>query len=395
MKNNNCKLTISGIKRYKLLDEIIAKGIECEQITDKNEQLSVITPNSNKKAVTTLCQKHGCEVSFEEKESKVHRFIRLMAYHSGLVAGIVISIVLCSFFSQMVLRIRVENDSEQVRADILSVLDENGLHIGSFKSDFDFVKLERELKGRVTGICWAGISVQGSTLVIDTIDNIPKPETDNKRLPCNVVALHDCVVEKAEVFCGDLNIKIGSGVRAGDILISGERKKTITSGKDNKETQVTEYMRASGRVYGIFEKQAEFFFPYENIVNTPTGKTVTVRYLNVFDTDIPLFFKDIEGNYTYKADRKPLELFGYELPVAVTEVEYSEYVEAVNTYTDEEIEKQMADSIKNFELSLLSGYEIRDMKKSITKADNGVTMTLDYTLYGEIGEQVDIYLNKE
>lgn len=387
---------ISGVKRYKLLDYIVKCGIECEQIQDRNEMLFISTHTSNIKRIERLAAKYGSVTQLQDKHISIRRrLIKNVMLHSGLVVGIVISIILCSVFSHMILRINIENDSEQVRADILSVLDENGLHIGSFKDGFDYVKLERELKRKVNGISWVGISEQGSTLVIDTIDNIPKPVSDNKRLPCNVVALHDCVVDKAEVFCGDLNVKIGSGVRAGDILISGERKKLISSGKDNKETEVTQYMRASGRVYGTFEKQAEFFFPYEQCINTPTGKEITVNYLNIFDADIPLFIRDIEGTYTYNAIREPVSVFGIELPVAITKVEYSEYTEAINTFTDEQIDEKIESSIRNYETELLTGYEIKDLKKTVSRADDGVTVKLIYTLYGEIGEQADIYLNKE
>ncbi|MBR6338469.1 MAG: sporulation protein YqfD [Ruminococcus sp.] len=395
-QRDNCRFTVSGAKRYKLLDLMIDRGIECDGIIDTDEQLCLYTHRKNKPYIISACSKYGCEYAIDEDGvTKARRYIAFALLHSGLVLGIALSLILCSVFSSMILRIKIDNADEQIKADILSVLDTNGLHIGSFKSDFDFVKLERELNGKVPGISWAGISVQGSTLVVDTIDNIPKPRSDNSRLPCNVVALCDCTVEKAQVFCGDLNVTIGSGVRAGDILISGERKKLIKADKDDKETEVTQYMRASGHVYGEFEKQAEFFFPYEEAVNTPTGKTMTVSYLNIFDADIPLFFKDIEGNYIYKAIREPLEVFGCELPVAITEVEYSEYVEAINTYTDEEINKKIEKSIQNYEASFLSTYEIRDKQQDISKTDKGVTLKLKYTLYGEIGEQADIYLNKE
>lgn len=390
-----CQVSISGDGRYRALNHLIRKGSEIERTIDKNEQLIIYTHRSNKKAIISACKDYKCETSFSDSPSKKHMLIRDLFLHSGVVVGLLISVILGGIFSQMILRINIENDDPQVKADIMSVLDENDLRIGSFKGRFDYVKLERELKGKVNGISWAGISVQGSTLTVDTIDNIPKPETDNRRLPCNVVALHDCVLEKAEVYCGDLKAKIGSGVRAGDIIISGERKKTVSTGKDNKETEVTQYMRASGKVFGTFEKRAEFFFPYEQTVNTPTGKTENVSYLNIFDTDIPLFIKNIDGTYTYKTQRKPLEIFGFELPIAVTDVEYSEYTEAVNTYTDEDIMGQIEKSISTFEKDFLTEYEIRDLKKSIIKSDKGVTLTLEYTLYGEIGEQVDIYLNKE
>ena len=389
------KIIVTGARRYRLLDLLIKKDIECERVTDKNEQLILYTHRSNEQYISILAEGLSCEVRLCEREGKNKSLKSKLLMHSGLIFGLVISALVCYYFAGVILRINIENDDPKIKADIISVLNENGLHIGSLKKDFDFIKLERELKGKVDGISWAGISVQGSTLVVDTINNIPIPESDNKRMPCNVIALYDSVIDKTEVFCGELKVSSGSAVRAGDIIISGEQTKLIKVGKDDKETEVKSYIRADGRVYGTFYKYAEFYYPYEETINTPTGKAQTVSYLNIFDTDIPLFFSKPEGNYSYKATKKPLKLFGRELPLAVTDVEYSEFTEALNTYTDEMIDEKIEKSAANYEEEILDDYEIIDSKRDISRTDKGVKVKLEYTLYGEIGEQVDIYLNKQ
>lgn len=389
-----CILTISGAKRYKLLNKIISSDIECEQIYDKDEQLSLSCSKKAVKQIKALAKGCGLDIKETINNSRLAAVKKHLLSHLGLMCGILLSAMLSLILSNMILRIKIENDDPNIKADILSVLDENGLHIGSFTNDFDYVKLERTLKSKVDGISWAGISVQGSTLVIDTIDNIPIPKSDNKRLPCNVVSLYDGVLEKAEVFSGELKVKVGSGIRAGDIIISGEQIKLTEQEKDKEPNEIKTYTRASGRIYGTFEKKAEFYFPYEQIVNTPTGKTEKHSYLNIFDTDIPLFFDDLEGKYTYKTHKKPLTIFGFELPLAVTDVEYNEYIEAVNYYTDEQISEMIEKSKTNYEQSFLSSFEIKDAKKKINNTNDGVSVSVTYTLYGEIGEQVDIYLNK-
>ena len=146
--------------------------IECEDICDKNELLSFSAHRSYKKQILEIADRLHCDIETEEQGKTQGVLKKLALSHLGLIIGLVISAVMCFVFSNMILRIRIENDSERVKADILSVLQENGLHIGSFKGSFNFLKLERELKGKVEGISWAGISVQGSTIVIDTIDNI-------------------------------------------------------------------------------------------------------------------------------------------------------------------------------------------------------------------------------
>ena len=393
--SNSIRFTLNGEKRIRVLNRLLEASIECEDICDKNELLSFSAHRSYKKQILEIADRLHCDIETEEQGKTQGVLKKLALSHLGLIIGLVISAVMCFVFSNMILRIRIENDSERVKADILSVLQENGLHIGSFKGSFNFLKLERELKGKVEGISWAGISVQGSTIVIDTIDNIPIPESDCKRMPCNVIALYDCVFDKAEVFEGELTVTHGSGVKAGDIIISGEKTKIIETGKgDNELKEIKQYTRASGRVYGTFEKTAEYYFPYEEKRNTPTGKTKEVSYLNIFDSDIPLFLGDIEGKYTYTESKKKLELFGIKLPIGITNVEYDEYTEAINTFTEDEIYGFIEEAMKKYEQSILSEFEIKSVKKDISKENEGIRAKLTYTLYGEIGEQVDIYLNK-
>ena len=52
------------------------------------------------------------------------------------------------------------------------------------------------------------------------------------------------------------------------------------------------------------------------------------------------------------------------------------------------------EAMKKYEQSILSEFEIKSVKKDISKENEGIRAKLTYTLYGEIGEQVDIYLNK-
>ena len=389
------KFIVTGKDRLKLLNRLLDKGIMCQEIVEKNESICFEALNRDKKAVFALASDLDCKLTSDNIAS-LSGVLKKSLIHCGFVIGLLMSIALAFLLNGTILQIKIETDNEDARRHILSVLDENGVHILSFYKDFDMIKLERELKTKVDEISWAGISIHGSTMVIDTLDYIPPPESDNKRMPCNVVAEYDCVIEKCEVYEGTLSVWIGSGVRAGDVIISGKGEKTITKKEKDKvsEIHIPTYTRASGKVYGQFSKTAGFFFPYEEYVNTYTGKQKNVSFLDVFDVSIPLFYGRVSGDYTVTSKTRPLVVLGKELPISIKDVCYSEYVSALNTYTDKQIDEKIDVTLKNYEESFLKGFEMRDKKTNINRTDKGVYVNAEYTLYGEIGAQSDIYVKK-
>ena len=387
------KFIITGKDRLKLLNKLIKNDIQCEEIVEKNESVIFITSHYYVKDILSLCDAFDCKAEVIGGIKRKAVFKKVI-YHSGLVFGLMLALGLSFLLDKMVLKIDIQTDDIDAKRSIMSVLNENGIHIGSFYKDHDMIKLERELKSKVDEISWAGISVQGSTMVIDTLPFIPAPESDTRRLPCDVVALYDCVIEKAEVYCGELKVCIGSGVRAGDILISGKSEKVLFQGDKEKEQTITAYDRANGKIYGTFEKKYEMFFPYEEYKNTLTGKSEKVSYLNVFDADIPLFINGPKGSYTYTYEKEPLIVLGFELPIAKTDVTYNEYVSALNTFTDEEIDDQISSWQQRIEQSFINDFEIKDSDLTLKKTDKGTYALLTYKLYGEAGRQADIYVKK-
>ncbi|MBR1749617.1 MAG: sporulation protein YqfD [Ruminococcus sp.] len=394
MNDSLYKISITGKDSLKLINKMISIGIPCEDLSEKSAVYTFYSSYKDSKKIKALSEKYECECIFPDKKRIPEIFTDLFA-RSGLIFGLIISLVASYILSGMILNIKIDNDSVKIRNDILSVLNENGVGIGSYTRDIDLIKLERELKGKVSGISWAGISAQGSTLIIDTINNIPIPESNSKRLPSDVVAVCDCVVDKVQVYNGELNITVGSGVRAGEVIISGKREKEIKTGKDKKPKKITQYLRADGKVFGTYEKTLELEQSYQSFENIPTGKIEDLKLLDIFGLEIPMYLNKPTGYLSFKTDPVQLSLFGYDLPIGLTDVEYECYEERPVTYTEEEIMQMIERSINDYKKNFLSDIEIKDIKKDIKKSETGISAKITFTLYGEVGEQVDIFLKDQ
>ena len=109
-------------------------------------------------------------------------------------------------------------------------------------SSIDLIVKKRALKQKVEGISWAGITRKGDTLIIDVIETEGDTKRESNRYPSNLVACENGVIEKIEVYDGQLKIPVGSGVTKGDIVVGGEiitSKSSWIEGKENVETKTS------------------------------------------------------------------------------------------------------------------------------------------------------------
>ena len=122
------------------------------------------------------------------KKKGLFFLIKRFIGRKGLVAGGVLVLIISFIMSNLMLKLEILCDSEEIRRDITAVLHENGVDTGCFIPSINCTVLERELKQKVDGISWAGITCDGSSLIIDVVENVDKPESRKIRMPCDLVA---------------------------------------------------------------------------------------------------------------------------------------------------------------------------------------------------------------
>lgn len=367
--------------------------------------------------VSNMCSKHGrlsLTVAYElsgsfEREMRERGIelniirrrglcaaARRILKKKGLLLGSAVSCLVLFFMSFNIFSFEILNDSPDVRQDIMSVLDENGISAGMSVRDIDLTVVERDLKYRVSGISWAGISVKGCKMIIDTVDNIPKPEFTQTRLPTNLVARENGVIEKVELTDGLLMKTIGSGVAKGDIIVSGNvvTDRVYYRGGVERHDIHQRYARSIGKVYGTFERTFKVFQPYSKTEKILSGRTEEKGYISLFDSIIPLYFGNSE-NYTCRnAETHTPKLFGLELPISYTRETLDEYSFKEVPLSAEEALAEAKAKVDAYEYNFLREFELKKRDISEEKDENGVTLTVKYSLYGVISEEVEFFVDK-
>lgn len=379
-------------KLYKLLKQ---SRINAGDMQEKGGELHLTVPFYNSRYLVRLCRQNGYEIK-KESDGEFVRTAKWVLHRPALIIGLLLVLLAILYLKNIVLRFDIIGDDEKIKTDIMNVLTEQGVTVGSYIPDIELVEVERALKQRVEGISWAGITRKGNSLIIDYVQNIPAPQSSFSRFPTNLVAKENATVEKVMLLDGQLKTVVGSGVCKGDIIISGTVETKKSSWKDGKETveTSTRYTRSMGVVEGTFERTVVFEQKLDDVVKKETGNVYTQRYFKLFSADIPLFFKAKVGSYYTDESTSDATIAGRKLPFGIKTFTFREYDYKPVRYTPEQAQELAQQKCEKYEINFLKDYEIKDKKVTTSSDEKSVKVQVTYTLYGNICEEAAFFIEK-
>ena len=386
----NVTFRIGPVSPGKVYRYIIKNRFPVRKLQEEDEFITVTLPIGSCREITDNLKRDG--INYEIVSEKGAVFILKKAFQKkGILLGIIVTLILTSVFSHRILSFEILTDNTEIKRDVLAVLYEQGIKAGKYIPDLNLTVAERALKRDIDEISWAGISVRGCKIIVDVLDNINKPEYREKRLPTDLIASENAVIEKIELQDGRLLKPVGSGVLKGDIIVSG---KMITEKEFYKKGEkrigiYTKYTRSTGNIYGTFERHECFFQPYYTEKKTDL-KTYKRPYIEIFNSKIILFGGENNSSISYDPDNG----FPSFLPISFGSVELADQTYIRTPVSPEEAEKLANQKMKLYETNFLKDYEIRSSKTTVEHGSDGVTLTVIYELYGVISKEVEFFMPK-
>lgn len=165
----------------------------------------------------------------------------------GLPIGAAAGVALLVFLSCFVWSFSVEGAQHLSETQLLSVLAENGVSVGSFKGAVDVYTVQRNTLLKLDELRWMSINIKGCVAEIEVKEKVPKPDLGDDT-PCNLKASSDGVVTDLNVSSGSTEVTRGSGVAKGDLLVSGM---SLT------QQNTVRYLHAAGEVYADVNSKKE------------------------------------------------------------------------------------------------------------------------------------------
>lgn len=296
-------LEVSGQYPEQLLNIAASNGISVWGLHRNGENLCVFM------AANSFCKLRpfirGTHLRIRVKEKKGLPFLlRPYRFRYGLFFGAVFCVVVLFVLSNFIWIIEVDGNQKTQTNEILSVCKEMNIHIGIPKRKINSGVQSQKLLLNCPELSWASLNVEGSVLTVNVTER-KDSEKDKIKLPSNLKASQDGIIEKLDIVSGNPTVSVGQTVSKGEVLVSG----IMTIGEQ------TVFCAAEGEVVAEVRMNFEEHQPLKT-KKMVENKSVFSRFgLEFFGIKIPLYVGTVKGNYDIQKTEYPCFLFQKELPI--------------------------------------------------------------------------------
>lgn len=340
---------------------------------------------SDFKEIRHIAKSAKCKVKIEKKEGIpffINRYRKRKIFAVAILAIAIFIFVLTKF----IWNIEVQGNENISREEIIELVKEYGISIGTYKSKIDTDKISNSIRLKRDDLAWIGISVQGTNAIITVREAIEKPEIIDKNEVCNIVSTKDSTISKIIVQNGTAVVAEGDEVKAGDLLVEGIMKGEHTGDR---------YVHAEATVYGkiICEKEKK-----ENFLQNEKIKTGNIEHKNkICINNFKINFgKGVSKfqNYDTIMESKKMKLFSnFYFPIEIQTTTNEEFIIQEKRYEEEELKNKI---VAELEEELENQYQISNYKEEnkkreivVTPDSDGITVKVIYELQEEIGRKTN------
>ena len=385
----------------RLFQKLREERIKTFDITDKDDMLFISVTIRFSQKLKKLLDQSECVYETVSKGALI-RLFDLSMKRSGLCIGAVICTAAVLTAKDRTLDIKVLTDNKDISSSVMTIMKENGAGIGSYIPGINKPKIERLLKQKAEGISWAGISITDSTLTVDVIENIPQPPKHCERMPSDLVAAHDGVIEKVEILNGRLEKTIGSGVVKGEIIVSGkipEKRTTVIKDEETglrtvRTEESTRYVRSIGEVYGTYTDTQVFEQSYNDTRLIRSGQDRHLKSLRLLGIEIPLYIKDTDGLLLSDEKTTDFAAAGIRIPIAICDRTYEKCTFSTVIYSKEQAAEIARRTSRTYEKNFLGDSEIKKRDEQLTYTSDKAILTVKYEIYGKMTEEKQFFIKK-
>lgn len=376
----------SGIGGYQesFVSELLERGIKLRRVKIAEGRVSGTVSPLNYGLAARTAKKYGVRLKAGERRGLYFTALRY-SRRAGLYAGFILFCLILSIGQATVADIRIDGNAPE--AQVIRILEECGITRGVSSHGLNLSQAERRLLLELENASWVDVSCVGCRVTVTVREGTPMPEMLDVNTPCNIISNRDAMVVETTVRKGLLVTQIGSGVQRGGLLVSG----TVADGG-----QHLLYQHASAEIIGEFTETREFFVPYNEMLRLADGEKTEFKYL-VFGEDVyPLF---IGGAYVenalYTEQTEIIDFLGADSPFRIKTGTFTEYKEVDVTRTDDDCINELKRLKSDFEENFYSEFEIISAVERCLPEEGGIRLAVDYTLRGNIAEEVPIEVDTE
>jgi similar to stage IV sporulation protein len=309
-------------------------------------------------------------------------FLKRNKIRLGLLIGAVIFACVIYTLSQFVWSVSLVGNVDLQEDYLLSAFESYGVKVGATISSIDDNDIAQKVVSDIPELSWAAINRKGNVVVIEVREKTPAPEKYDNSVPTNLIAGENGLILSIDVLYGNEEIKPGSAVTKGDLLISG-----VITYADGKEKLI----HADGYVKALVNRKETFNGNDFSVYNLTLEKTR--KKLFFFGLEIPLGASVGDGFYCkHKSFMKSEKIL---LPLGIITEYNAEFSSDKITLNKETRDKLALWDNAFYVKELLDFSDVKNSSIVIKKSESGNEFVFSADCEQEIGVLQEIYVKKD
>ncbi len=375
------KVSLWGKYPERFLNVCASRGIKVWNTRRQGERIEFCIFAKDYKKLRQL--RLRCPVNIRAKRKYGLPFVtKKYRRRTGLAVGLAIYVVALVMMPKIVWGVNISGNERITDEKLYVALRNIGIYSGAKIEDIDAANMRLRLALLLPDISWVAVNVDGAFVNVEIREADNRQDTDNA--PCNLVANCDGRISAVYVKQGTATVKVGDGVRKGDMLVSGTEQ--YTSG-------ITKFRHSDGQIIAETERTLTVSVPLNQVRSRYTDKIQKRSVLTAFDIDLPLYIGSVNFDYSLKTEEIPITVGRTRLPLTITQGQFHERVQSKYRLTEKEAETKGLAALKELEKDELEEFEIlkKEVKTQLQK--DKIVLTATYLCKGDIAQKEYIYIS--
>ena len=352
----------------------------------KKDTIKVCANISDFKKIRPVVCKTGVKIHIIKK-CGLPFILKKMKKRCAFIAGLAVIFVLSIILSNFIWSVEIVSDNEETAKEVAYAVEKAGVKIGAFKPGLpEGEQIKSIILNNTKNVVWAWVHIKGTKAVVDFKEGLVPPVLINRKIPCDIVASRDGIIEKIIEKNGNKRVSVGDTVQKGDLLIAGT-KDLVTGGYKT--------VHAIGDVYArVWHEKSEEYKLYTK-EKVKKGNKKTYITIKLFSKCFDLYKEEKVDFDDYIIDEKMYELkIGKDnfLGFGIYKKEYIQSEEVLRRIDMEDALKiAQYDLEKRISKELNAGSILKEKKLTHSKIDDEtIKVTLTMEFIEKIGEEKKI-----
>lgn len=295
-----------------------------------------------------------------------------------LLITFIFGILLLIFLSNIIFKINVVTDNNELKSKVIKDLDSLGIKKYSFRKSYDDISKikERLLSKYKDSIEWIEINREGTLYDIQIVER-KKTKKKEKDKYTNIVAGKSGMLKSIIVEDGSKAVEVNNYVNKGEIVISGIIK---------KDEEIKGMTRAKGKVYAEVWYNVSIEYPLDYTEKKYTNNYRNALYLKIGSKYFNLGkYKNMEREsiISYKSKIIPFE-FGIEKQNEVKYIKEKLSINDAKNKASIKAKQRLLNSLDE------KSYVISQKTLNFSQKNSKIVLDIFFSCYEEIGKEENI-----